>query len=77
MYAIRSYYDMTNFAGSVTGRVLEEQIWVGSDFLTFRVRGGPQVPDAIFAPTTQTPYTDELQLGYKVDLGQNMRNNFV
>jgi len=71
------YYDpirnnMTDFAGSLTGSVREEQIWVGSDFLTYRIRGGPQVPDAIFASTTQTPYTDELQLGYKVDLGQNM-----
>jgi len=71
------YYDpirnnMTNFAGTVTGRIIEEQLWVGGDWATFRVRGGPSVPDAIFAPTTQTPYTDELMVGYKADLGQNM-----
>ena len=28
--------------------------------------------DAFFSPTTQTPYTDELQIGYGVDLGNNM-----
>ena len=28
--------------------------------------------DAFFSPTTQTPYTDDLQFGYAVDLGNNM-----
>ena len=28
--------------------------------------------DAFFSPTTQTPYTDDLQIGYGVDLGNNM-----
>ena len=28
--------------------------------------------DAFFAPTTKTPYTDELQFGYEVDLGNSM-----
>ena len=31
----------------------------------------PVQPDANFAPTTQTPYTDEWQIGYKRDLGRN------
>jgi len=71
------YYDpirnnMTNFAGTLTGRVLEEQVFVAGQWLTYRIRGGPQVADALFAPTTQTPYTDEYQVGYKADLGQNM-----
>ena len=28
--------------------------------------------DAFFAPTTQTPYTDDFSAGYQVDLGRNM-----
>ena len=28
--------------------------------------------DTLFAPTTRTPYTDEWQLGYEIDLGRNM-----
>jgi hypothetical protein len=28
--------------------------------------------DAFFAPTTKTPWTDDLQLGYAIDLGKNM-----
>lgn len=71
------YYDpirnnMTNFAGTLTGSILEEQIYVLGDWVTYRTRGGPAVQDAYFAPTTKTPYTDDLQIGYGVDLGNNM-----
>lgn len=71
------YYDpirlnMTNFAGTLTGRVLEEQVFIGDRWVTYRTRGGPAVQDAFFAPTTKTPYTDELQLSYQIDLGANM-----
>jgi hypothetical protein len=66
--------DMSNFAGSVSGRVQEEQVWVSAvnDFLSYRIRGGPVQPDALFSPTTKTPYTDDFQLGYEIDLGSNM-----
>jgi hypothetical protein len=73
------YYDpvrnnMTNFAGTLTGSIIEEQVFVNAlnKFVTYRTRGGPAVQDAFFAPTTQTPYTDDLQIGYAVDLGNNM-----
>ena len=62
------------FAGSLTGRTREEQVWVGNginQWVTYRVRGGA-VLDGFFAPTTKTPFTDDLQLGYSVDLGRNM-----
>lgn len=71
------YYDpvrnnMTNFAGTLTGSILEEQVFALGEWITYRTRGGPTVQDAFFAPTTQTPYTDDLQLGYAVDFGNNM-----
>ena len=71
------YYDpvrtnMTNFAGTLTGSVLEEQVYLLNEWVTFRTRGGPVVQDAFFAPTTRTPHTDETQLGYEIDLGRNM-----
>jgi hypothetical protein len=71
------YYDpirlnMTNFAGTLDGRVLEEQVFVGNRWVTYRTRGGRQQQDAFFSPTTKTPYTDEYQLSYQVDLGSNM-----
>jgi len=71
------YYDpirnnMTNFAGTLTGSILEEQIYVLGDWVTYRTRGGPAVQDAFFSPSTKTPYTDDLQFSYGVDLGNNM-----
>ncbi len=78
------YYDpirnnMTNFAGSITGRERHEQVFVTLDpatgageWTTYRIRGGSRQPDANFAPTTETPYTDEWQIGYKRDMGRNM-----
>jgi hypothetical protein len=71
------YYDpirnnMTNFAGTLTGSILEEQVYALGQWITYRTRGGPAVQDAFFAPTTQTPFVDDLQFGYEVDLGHNM-----
>jgi hypothetical protein len=63
---------MTNFAGTLTGRVIEEQVFIGDRWVKYRTRGGATEPDAVFAPTTKTPYTDELQFGYQIDLGRNM-----
>ncbi len=63
------YYDpirtnMADFAGNLTGPELHEQIFLGDRWLTFRSRGGPKTPDALFAPSTKTPYTDEFLIGY-------------
>lgn len=73
------YYDAfrdtaIDFAGTLTGRVIDEQVWVEelNDWVTFRVRGGPTVQDAFFAPEIATPVTEEIQLQYKQDLGRNM-----
>jgi hypothetical protein len=71
------YYDpirtnMTQFAGTLTGRILEEQVYANNQWVNFRTRGGPVEQDAFFSPTTKTPWTDDLQLGYQIDLGQTM-----
>ena len=73
------YYDpvrtnMTAFAGSLTGRTREEQVFVANginQWVTYRVRGGA-ILDGFFAPTIKTPFTDDTQLGYSIDLGRNM-----
>jgi hypothetical protein len=71
------YYDpirnnMTNFAGTLSGFVREEQILINEQWVTYRTRGGLVQQDAFFAPTTQTPYTDDFSTGYQIDLGRNM-----
>ena len=71
------YYDpirnnMTNFAGTLSGFVREEQVFINNDWVTYRTRGGLVQQDAFFAPTTKTPYTDDVTAGYQIDLGRNM-----
>ena len=71
------YYDpirnnMTNFAGTLTGSILQEQIFMDNQWVTYRTRGGPVQQDAFFSPTTKTPYTDDWSFGYQADLGRNM-----
>jgi hypothetical protein len=71
------YYDplrdqMNDFAGQQVGPVLHEQVFVGGQWITYRVRGGRAQLDSAYAPSTKVPYTDEWMLGYKVDLGQSM-----
>jgi hypothetical protein len=70
------YYDpirtnMSDFAGNLTGPVQDEQVRLGDRWLTFRTRGGEKTPDAIFAPSTKTPFTDEFMLGYATNLGRD------
>ena len=52
--------------------VIEEQLFINNQWVTYRTRGGAVQQDAFFAPTTQTPYTDDITIGYQVDLGRNM-----
>ena len=68
------YYDpirnnLTNFAGTLTGSIREEQVYANDQWVTYRTRGGPQQADALFAPTTKTPWTDDFQVSWESDLG--------
>jgi hypothetical protein len=70
------YYDpirtnMTEFAGTVTGSINSEEVFVGGNWVNYRTRGGPGPADGFFAPTTKTPYTDEFMLGYERALTEN------
>ncbi len=63
--------NMTQFAGSHSGRTRLEQVFANGQWVTYRVRGGASL-DAIFAPLTKTPYTDDLQFAYQIDLGNSL-----
>ena len=54
------YYDpirnnMTQFAGTLTGQVIEEQLFIDNQWVNYRTRGGAVQQDAFFSPTTQSP----------------------
>lgn len=61
--------DMSDFAGALTGPVNNEQIRVGNQWITFRTRGPG---DAQFAPSTKTPYTDEMMFGASTTIGSSI-----
>ena len=68
------YYDpirnnLTNFAGTLTGSIREEQVYANDQWVTYRVRGGPRQADALFAPSTRTSWTDDFQASWESDLG--------
>ncbi len=63
--------DMTSFAGTLLEPVIDRQVFVNGEWVTYQQFGGAAAT-AAFAPTTKTPYTDEWRLGYEIDLGRNM-----
>ncbi len=60
--------DMAHFAGNVSGRVLDEQVWIGNDWYTYRTRGSRERRDAGFAPNIESPYQDEYSLTYGINV---------
>ena len=46
-------------------------MFINGEWVTYRMRGGSSL-DAVFAPATKTPYTDDLQFGYQIDLGNSL-----
>ncbi len=73
------YYDAfrdnaIDFAGSKSGNVFAEEVFVDAlaDWVKFRDRGGIETIDGSFSPKIETPVTEEIQLQYKQDLGNNM-----
>lgn len=76
------YYDpirgnMTDFAGNLSGPVLNEQIFINGNWLTFRTRGGATTPDALIAPSTKTPFTDEKLVGFAQNLTELLSIDFT
>jgi hypothetical protein len=64
--------NMTAFAGILTGPVSQDQVFALGEWIPVLTRGGAQNPDAIFAPNTRTPWTDDFQIGYELELAPNM-----
>ena len=76
------YYDpirsnMTDFVGTITGSSLAEEVFIDGQWVEYRFRGGQDQPDGFFAPSTKTPYTDEILLGYERALTENQSLSFI
>lgn len=73
--------DMVTFAGSFANARVEQMYipylsapgtYNANNWVTLRQRGGRETVDAAMAPTLQSPYTDEVRLGFEKDLGGGM-----
>ena len=60
--------DMVHFAGNITGTVNGEQLFIGNDWFSYRLRGSATVRDAGFAPNLKNQTQDELSLTYGINI---------
>jgi hypothetical protein len=60
---------MVHFAGNISGRVMEEQMWLNGDWYTYRWRGSATHLDAVWTPNTRDGLSHEASLTHQIDLG--------
>jgi hypothetical protein len=64
--------DMVHFAGNITGRILHEQMFVGNEWFTYRIRGSAERRDAAFAPNLKNQSQEEFALTYGINLSPTL-----
>jgi Carboxypeptidase regulatory-like domain len=60
--------DMVHFGGNITGTVNAEQLFIGSDWFSYRLRGSATVRDAGFAPNLKNQTQDEFSITYGINV---------
>ena len=60
---------MIHFAGNISGRVMEEQMWLNGAWYTYRWRGSAEHLDAVWTPNTEDGVSHEASLTHQIDLG--------
>ena len=64
---------MIRFAGNLSGSIYADQVFVGSEWFTYRTRGSAILNhDAGFAPNLENEKEREYQLAYAADLGHRL-----
>lgn len=67
------YYDpllspIVRFAGNLSGTVQAEELFIGSDWFDYRLRGSATRRDAVFAPNLENQHQDEYALTWGLNL---------
>jgi hypothetical protein len=60
--------DMVHFGGNVSGTVNAEQLFIGNEWYSYRLRGSATTRDAGFAPNLKNQTQDEFSLTYGINL---------
>jgi len=65
-------FNMIHFAGNLSGRVLEEQLYLNGNYYTYRWRGSAEFLDAVWTPNTKDGVSHEFSLTHQIDLGSGL-----
>jgi hypothetical protein len=65
-------FDMIHFAGNISGRVRNEQVWLNNSWYTYRVRGSAEVRDCVWTPNTKDGMAREFSLTHEIDVGRSL-----
>jgi hypothetical protein len=62
-------FNMIHFAGNISGRVMEEQMWLNGAWYTYRYRGSAEFLDCAWTPNTKDGRSHEFSATHEIDLG--------
>ncbi len=65
-------FGMIHFAGNISGRVRNEQIWLNEDWFTYRIRGSAEVRDCVWTPSTKDGMSREFSLTDEIEVARNL-----
>jgi hypothetical protein len=65
-------FDLIHFAGNISGRVLEKQLWLANDWYTYRLYGSEENRDVFWAPNTKDNFAQEFSLTHELYLGNGL-----
>ncbi len=64
-------FGMIHFAGNISGRITNQDIWLNHAWYTYRTRGKAEQRDCVWTPNTRDNWAHELSLTHQIDLGSN------
>jgi len=65
-------FGMIHFAGNISGRVRNEQLWLNNAWYTYRVRGSATYRDCEWVPNTKDCFAREFSLTHEIDVGNGL-----
>jgi len=65
-------FSMIHFAGNISGRVMEEQVYLYDQWFTYRFRGSAEFLDCVWSPVTKDGLAKEFSVTHEIDLGKSL-----
>lgn len=65
-------FGMIHFAGNISGRVRNEQMWLNNSWFSYRARGSAERRDCVWVPNTKDCFGREFSLTHEIDVGNGL-----